>query len=421
MAFIEKLKFGIHRFISAIDEICSYAFAAYVVLSILDFSTLAYQYEGFSLLLKLCRYACYLIFFVKIVLEILKERKISLSMVLSALLALVVVICSKQFPLGFLVFVLAAVSSLDFRRLLQYTLVAVSTVWAAMILSSLIGLLPNWSYTRGDIVRFSLGFIYPTDVFSVFLAITMMYCYLYHRKISYYVLAILELINIGLFYATNGRLSFILVNLVLVVMLGFKLLERFPRVYSFGVRLLESKPVKILWMCLPFLLLAICLILALLYKFDSPIAMSVNQLLSDRVRLNSEALSNFPITPFGSYIEWQGWGGLGYVDSVAENFVYNYVDTSYIKIMFDYGIVTTLVAMAAYAVRIGKAFDSKDWITVFLITIVLLWSFVEPYLLSIGRNVFVIFLASLLQYGKMEFKFLHKLSNKLLGEENETV
>ena len=421
MIFIEKLKFGICRVVSAIDNICLYAFAVYVVASMLDFSTMAYQYVGFSLLLKLCRYGCYLVFVVKVMLDILKERKISVCLIAGGLLALAVIIFSRQLPLGFLVLVLAAVSTLDLRRLLRYTFVAVSTVVAVIIIASLVGLLPNWTYTRGDIVRYSLGFIYPTDVFSVFLMITMMYFYLYHQKIKYYVLAILEGINIALYILTNGRLSFILVNLVLAVMLGCKLMERFPRAHSLGIKVLESKITKILCMCLPAFLLLLCLTLALLYKFDSPIAMGINRLLSDRVRLNCEALFNFPLTPFGTYIEWQGWGGLGYVDSVAENFVYNFVDTSYIKIIFDYGIVTTVVAMAVYAVRIGKAFESKDWIILFLVVTVLLWSFVEPYLLSIGRNVFVILLAPILQYGKIEVKFLHKISNKLLGENNETV
>lgn len=93
--------------------------------------------------------------------------------------------------------------------------------------------------------------------------------------------------------------------------------------------------------------------------------------------------------------------------------MYNYVDSSYARIVLDYGIVFTCVLLFGYSVSIKKEFDDGNYWKVVTLMFVLIWSFIEPNIINIGNNIFIILLIPCLEYGKFDIKiFNNKKSSK---------
>lgn len=94
-----------------------------------------------------------------------------------------------------------------------------------------------------------------------------------------------------------------------------------------------------------------------------------------------------------------GWGGYGHKE--IENFNYNFVDISYAKIILDYGLIFTILILGGYTAILVKNCKEKNYWMFCAICFVLIWALVEPYIIDIGRNVFVISLMPLLEIGKI--------------------
>lgn len=97
-----------------------------------------------------------------------------------------------------------------------------------------------------------------------------------------------------------------------------------------------------------------------------------------------------------------GWGGYGYINKEKmKDFKYNYVDSSYARIVLDCGIIFTGVILLLYTIALLNYSKKGKKAECFIILVVLLWCFIEPIIIDIGRNIFVIFLIPLLEYGNI--------------------
>ena len=94
-----------------------------------------------------------------------------------------------------------------------------------------------------------------------------------------------------------------------------------------------------------------------------------------------------------------GWGGYGYINKEKmKDFKYNYVDSSYARIVFDYGIIFTYIILLGYTIILFYYLKQENYCECFILLIVLLWCFIEPIIIDIGRNIFVILLIPLLEF-----------------------
>ena len=137
----------------------------------------------------------------------------------------------------------------------------------------------------------------------------------------------------------------------------------------------------------------------LLYSSGSFAGTGLNRLLSDRLLHSANALKSYPLSAFGSAVEWHGYG---FYETV-ENFKYNFVDISYVRMLFDYGVAMSVIIIGLYTLALKDAYRQKDCITAFVIVAVLLWAFVEPYIFSVSRNIFIILFARYFDSVKVPF------------------
>ncbi len=83
------------------------------------------------------------------------------------------------------------------------------------------------------------------------------------------------------------------------------------------------------------------------FTWSSPFYVAANNLVSMRLRLGNDALKTYAVRLFGNpEVKFIGYGGK--TESVLS---YNYVDSSYIQMLFYYGSVAVILLVILYLVR----------------------------------------------------------------------
>ena len=379
---------------------------------LIDSTAISLLFDNVQKIVKVIRYTCYIVFFIKIIKDLINEKKITWVMVCLTMLVACIWYFSKNKDVIFLVLVLIACRKLEINKLIKISFKVFTVIFLMIINLSLLNIFPDWTYNRGNGLRHSLGFYYPTIAIGTYLSIILMYFYIKRTKCTYMELLVLETINIFLYKYTDGRLSFILISVILLMMglLKIKLIRGLLR------KKWINSAIEICCYLLPLVMFSIVIILTYLYEMDNNLAIEINELLSNRIEFTEEGFNTFEIKPFGQKINWKGWGGHGYIDTEEINdFKYNYVDISYARIIFDYGIIPTIVILIAYTALFVRSFKRGDYWLLCTLFFILIWSMIEPFIINIGKNIFVMEFIPFLEIGEID---LIKIKNFIRRDRN---
>lgn len=331
--------------------------------------------NAFAYVLKAMRYAAYAISLVCIFLK-MKYRVKTICMI--AFVA--IVLCLSMFrshdkTLFLYLFIFIAAMGVSGEFAIKCTLTVQAVIWLFVLICSFTGVIPDYYQIRGDDVRHYLGFTYTTTAPVLFYYMLLQYLFLKKGKLKFREYLVFMLIS-GFFYlATNTR--FILA--ISVITLTFFLF--YEKVSSKGFLLKSMRTIIVLF---PFIALAICIWAAASYDSTNAVWASVDTLLSGRIRLANEALHHYGIRMFGQEIDWVGWGIQSLLHGLRDT--YNYVDSSYLQILYEYGLVTTVCIMAAYSCLLSRAIARKQYYLVWIVLFILFHAIAEPFLIDLGVN-----------------------------------
>lgn len=385
-------------------------FGLYMMTLFMNNTTFFLTSDIVNIVIKIIRYSIYSLFALNIFLDWKKGNSFTIPMIASLVLSILVFIFSKNKDIVILVLTIIALKNCDFDKLVKVAFGVFLTMILLTVDLSLLKVFPDWIYGRGELIRHSLGLYYPTITQGLYLSVILMYCYLRKSDAKSIELLILETINIFLYTYTNGRLSFILCSFILTMMF----LSKFKNIKYITRYAMCKKILKVLCYTFPTLMFLLSFSLSVSYSSGNNIVKNVDHVLSGRLKYSNEALKKYEITLFGTDIKWNGWGGHGYVKnnnfSLSE---YNYVDISYIRILFDYGIVVTILILYAYTTILIRSYNQKKYWLCIIILYILIWSFIEPYIIYIGKNIFVLAFRNIINDGKkirfLDYNFLGNL------------
>ena len=352
--------------------------------------------EYFKVIAKIIRYISYSWFIYQTLVDIYFNRKISILFIIGILLGIGIFIkTGNKIPL-IILFMLNSTKNVDFNKLLDYLLYIYIIVYVSVLLLSSVGIIKDIYFYRGEQIRHSFGFLFATDTYSIYLLILLIYYTYVKGKLNFGEVLYLLMPTVFLYATTLGRMSAILS----LAVLGISLLRYYytpQRANEFFKKLLPI---------LPFALLILSILLSVMYQLESPIAIYINNILSNRFYYSSLAFRRYGIPLFGENIEWIGWGSVFDLGKVV-NFNYFYVDNSYLKTLFDFGLFFTLYILSVYSMTINEFVrERKKDEYIYLFLILLLFFFVEQHILSIGRNVFLILLST--QFSRFMINLDHK-------------
>ena len=298
--------------------------------------------------------------------------------------------------LNFLVYsmLLVLLVNVDMKVVLRNYVVVAGILVVGVFLLSLIGMIPNLQYNRAGVIRNSFGFIYPTDFashcFYLFLAIS----YLLKDKFIWTRSLFGVLLSAFIIKYCDARLNALSILLATVIFIYFY--------YS------DGKKLKI-FALLPYSAVVFASIVTYLsYKFSwsNPFLVSVNKLITGRLALGRNAFDTFGVHLFGTRnVQFIGSGGK--TESVIG---YNYVDSSYVQMLFTYGIVPVVLLLIIYVVASRKQYKDGQYLLVAILSLIAFNCMIEAFWFVPTYNIFMFLLFTTNTFSKKESNDITKLN-----------
>ena len=394
-----------------IEKIFYITIAVYFIFSAITL-TMAEEVALIALVAKLARYVCYVAFLFIIACNVIDFSKpltikniiVSfvqymlkhLILVFVILVAMCILLSAKDRAPLVLVLLIWTCSFYDFKKIIAFYFKVMAGFMCFTWGLSLLEIVPEIIITREERQRFSLGFIYPLETMTFLLFLVICYVYLKDKKFTFKDFALINVIGYLLYAVTDARTSYLLIVGVTIVALIYsktnleKLLEKInTKVYYIGIAAISLG----------------ILGCGYFYRADSDFFLKLDMILNNRIRLMNEAFREYGISLFGENIRWIGYGGQ--TDTSLVEAIYNFVDCGYAKMLFDYGVVFAVLVCVGYAFMYKHANAKKDYILILAVTMILMVSVMEPRLISIEMNPFVLLLGLFfMKENKSNFKFI---------------
>lgn len=348
-------------------------------------------------ILKIIRYVCYLAFAYKSVIDWKKSK--SYIILIVVIISIFIAIFSKHKEVMCTTLLLVSIRNLNKDKIMKIIFYIYAVLFFCIINLALLGFLPDWIYYRQLTERHSLGFFNPTIAIGMFFVIVLMYFYIRKQKVSIIQLFALQTLNTLLFTYTRGRMAFILSTLVI---LGLYL-STSVWFHTFLNNEKCKRTIKYFCYILPVCIYVFAYVIIILYSKNNTFAIEIDKLISNRVLFAYNAIKEYDISLFGIPIEWHGHGGIEYIG--GEQFanvhsIYNYVDTSYVKSLLDYGWLFFSCILCCYVWLFIKCEKEKNYRMIYVLFIILIWSIIEPYIFGIEKNIFLIYFSVIFNYGR---------------------
>ena len=290
--------------------------------------------------------------------------------------------------LNFLVYsmLLVLLVNVDMKVVLRNYVVVAGILVVGVFLLSLAGIVPNLQYNRAGVIRNSFGFIYPTDFashcFYLFLAIS----YLLKDKFIWTRSLFGVLLSAFIIKYCDARLNALSILLATIIFIYFY--------YSNG------KKLKI-FALLPYSAVVFASTVTYLsYKFSwsNPFLVSINKLITGRLALGRNAFDTFGVHLFGTRnVQFIGSGGK--TESVIG---YNYVDSSYVQMLFTYGIVPVVLLIIIYVVASRKQYKDGQYLLVAILSLIAFNCMIEAFWFVPTYNIFMFLLFTTNTFSKKE-------------------
>ena len=208
----------------------------------------------------------------------------------------------------------------------------------------------------------------------------LVFCYMKRERLNLIWVAVIEAVNLWVYSYTDSRAGMMLCAVVPIVF------------YLLKFRKIDFRKSFIGWIQQwSFPICAIAIYLATMAYNGTGFLAKLDDWLSGRLYYTQNSMHEFGIKLFGQKIEWHGWGGFGHIrDKLDGN--YNFVDTSYLKILLEYGLVILLLILVMWTATSIIAYRHRHRYLVWALSFLAIYSMVEQWLMNLGTNPFLLFL-----------------------------
>lgn len=288
--------------------------------------------------------------------------------------------------LYYAIFIFAAYK-IDFQTILKVLFWTELVGICLIIFSSITGLIPSQIVSRpgeNSALRFSLGFLTPTDFAARIFYLQLLY--FAWRKFD---LATAEKIGsivllTWTYLLTNARLDLIMMILLLLASFFYQ------QVTSVLNRM---QTLWIGWLVAIYLLLNLAL--TVFFNPDSAGFQLLDKLLSHRLAIGQTGLFDYGVTFLGQHVIEHSNGTL----QLAKQTNYFYLDSSYLRLLVISGLLITAAVcwLIFYLIRLSD--EKQAWGILIVLLLVIISSAIDQHLMQLSYNfVFLAALADLRDY-----------------------
>jgi len=275
------------------------------------------------------------------------------------------------------IMLIIASKDINFKKFIKFDLVIKVIFCFIIIIFSQIGIAENYVILRADgTIRQSLGFSHPNALAAYWLSICCDYIYLAFNKNKIIKLFICTIITFIIGYITDSRTVIICVSLMIILLL-----------YN---NYLNNKIIKKIVIFLPYLLFALSLSSAYLYK-SSDLIKNIDRSLSKRIYYTEQYLQKYDINLFGQKIET-----VSTVQSRLLSISPQILDNSYIVLLLKFGIILLFCSCLLLSLRLKLSYRERDKLLIIILIIFMIVGLFENWLIKINYNPFILSFSSLI-------------------------
>lgn len=341
--------------------------------AVLDVSILVFQNSAFPALMKLLRYLSYVLFLLCIYFKKMDNRQLVFAVSLAVVFLMSYIGSHDQIMVLYsLIFIAAA--GIDADALLKISTFIQGTLLLIIPVLGHIDVLRDYVLDADDRVRHCLGFLYTTYPPILFFHFALALVYLRRDKLRLWFLIVLEIINFYFYIMTDTTMTFYTLSLFLFIIALF---------HIGGGRGLIISRIKYGLLLYPFLMMLASL--WLVEKYDPLVEgwNKLNVIVHNRISLGKMGVERYGIHLLGNQIEWIGTG-----INPKNLDKYNYVDSSYLQLLLNFGLLFIIAVLIIYAAIIYKAIKIEEYLLVIILIAVMTLSLSEPRLMNLTYNAF---------------------------------
>ena len=270
----------------------------------------------------------------------------------------------------------------DFNKLVRIVLPVVVVILAFVILSSKIGIVPDYVEISATRTRHYLGFRYSLYPSTVMLNIVGLYIYIKQENITYKSLLLLLVSVLWIYLQTNSRLTTL--SSIVLLTLGI-LLKRFPKLLT-RIRYL------LIFLIPSYIFAAVAsYIVAGKYTSAGSGLRAVDNFLGGRIYLASKSLYIYGFDWLGKNIQWVG-NGLN-ADGQRSTMSYLYVDNMYIQVLQKYGLLYLIIFVTLLTLTLFILYKQRQYLLLLILSILAAHAMIDDLTFNLHYNFFLVLLA----------------------------
>lgn len=278
-----------------------------------------------------------------------------------------------------LLIIMIALSSknIDFKKIIKYIFVMTILFFGSIIILNSLSILPNIVTYKNGIARNSFGFLY-TSGFSAYISFIFLNFILIRReKFKRIDLGIGIIVSLIIFYLTRVSQDSLLI-------IGESILIYLINLEKKGTlgKIIRAISVAIIPLSISFVLIT-----SYMFNTYSIFWVNLDAKLSGRLYLGRELISNYPVKAFGQKIPQIGSAGLATIRNSGDYWTqYFYIDSSYLRLIYMYGVFSIVVIGIFYVVFIKKVVLHKDSYLAIGILVIAIGGITGQYLSQFSPN-----------------------------------
>ena len=295
-------------------------------------------------------------------------------------------------------FLIAGANDIDYRKILKvYLIVEIPTTICTMI-AGYTGVITDLVYHRGEQVRMSFGFVYPTDFAAGIIFMVTAWGVLRQVRCTWIEIGLM-IISVVLFEKyCDVRNSEIVMMILIICVVYLKIRNKLAA--KKGKEYTPSLLLKILCLVAPYGLAGFMILVSRFYRPDIDWMAKLNTLFSTRLSLGKEVFDRYDIQIWGQDIPMRGNGGS--TEVVADYF---FIDSSYVNILMRLGLVAFILVMLIISIIMIKSLNHPYMLMA--MAIVCIHSVMEHHMFEVYYDVFL-----MLPLAKFDVKDIGKRQRK---------
>ena len=295
-------------------------------------------------------------------------------------------------------FLIAGANDIDYRKILKVYLIVEIPMTICTMIAGYTGVITNLVYHRGEQVRMSFGFVYPTDFAAGIIFMVTAWVVLRQVRCTWIEIGLM-IISVVLFEKyCDVRNSEIVMMILSICVVYLKIRNKLAAKKGKGY--IPSLLLKILCLVAPYGLAGFMILVSRFYRPDIEWMAKLNTLFSTRLSLGKEVFDRYDVQIWGQDIPMRGNGGS--TEVVADYF---FIDSSYVNILMRLGLVAFILVMLIISIIMIKSLNHPYMLMA--MAIVCIHSVMEHHMFEVYYDVFL-----MLPLAKFDVKDIGKRQRK---------